>query len=213
MDEDDAHYSHLGLQIPDCDAFSITKCHNPLTNLHRHIKESKSVSVHQSNNEKNATTLCHSSKDSSKSIKALFKSQFKKDPHTELEGWNWKAIVGSRHHHPLLHASFGAPPPPSLIDLEPFVALVVVHHSVRPVLSKLPGGTQCGNIQERPMVRTGIQAYEAITFFASFKIQRAQGYDKTAICMHAWGNCYIPAATAALSFNAQPLIIKGNKKC
>ena len=39
-----------------------------------------------------------------------------------------------------------------LIDLKPYVDMVVVHHSVRPELSTSNGNTKPGNVQERPMV-------------------------------------------------------------
>ena len=65
-----------------------------------------------------------------------------------LEGWyvtqSWESQTTARNHMLLAAAP--------LIDLKPYVDMVVVHHSVRPQLSTFYGNIKPGNVQERPMV-------------------------------------------------------------
>ena len=148
IDEDDVHFSHRNLELNAKHIFSATKIHQPYEKLKDLITKYRSFYIHQPIDRKNWPEWYHTSKEYSKKVKQIFDEEKKRDPDSVLEGWwicqSWEAHTTARNHM-LLAAG-------PLIDLKPFLNVLVVNHAIRPHLSTNVGDTKSGNVQQRPLV-------------------------------------------------------------
>ena len=148
VDEDDFHFSHRNIEVNCKQMCSATKVHQRYERLKDLITKYKSFYIHPPNDRKNSPEWYHTSKEYFKKVKQIFKEEKECDPDSVLEGWwicqSWQAHTTARNHM-LLAAG-------PLIDLKPFVDVVVLHYAIRPDLSTNVGDTTSGNVQERPIV-------------------------------------------------------------